>query len=419
MNERITELDFIDRAAQLNRQQLPERIFSAKGAGAHGYFQTYMSLKEYTKASFLHNTEKKIPVFVRFSTLNGARGSSDTIRDTRGFSVKFHTDEGDYDLISTHFPVEFFSEPESFFSFLDAIKPQKENNIIDKSKFWEFIAKKPQSVHKLLWLYSDYGTLKSYRKMEGYSVYPYEWINESGQKYLVKYHWKPVEVINNITRQEAEFLSGFDTDAARRDLYDTLDENQTVEYELFVQILPVNARTFSFNPMDLTCIWAEQEVPELAVGKLVLTHNCKDYEQEVERTSFCPSNVVPGIRISNLPLLRILSFACKDAERSRLGSSRQWENESLETTKQDKGEGWPCYSTDSYGKMSVESNIRRCFLQSGVFFRSMEPLMQQHLMDNLMDDMMFLEDSIQQAVVLHLQKVDAGLGKKIAKGLTF
>jgi len=417
MNETISELDFIDQAALLNRQKLPERLFHAKGAGAYGYFRPYMSLKEYTKADFLQSSEKETPVFVRFSTMNGQRGSSDTVRDTRGFCVKFHTKQGDYDFLGSHLPVEFVSEPAAYFSYLESIKPQKESNIVDKGKFWDFIAKTPKSVHKLLWLYSDYGTLKSYRKMAGYSVFPYEWINEEGKKYLVKYYFKPLEGIKNITRQEAEFLSGFDVDAARRDLFETLEDHKTVEYELYIQLLPVNTKAISFNPLDVTCVWTEKEAQKLAVGKLVLQKNCKDYEKEVEQVTFCPGNIVPGIRLSNIPLLRILNFACKDSERYRLGSIRQ--QEEMVKKLQVEKEEWQVYSTEDYTNINLEASIRRCFMQAGIFFRSLDETMQQRLMDNIMDDLMFLDDSIQQAVVMHLQKVEDALGKKIAKSLTF
>ncbi len=417
MNETISELDYIDQAALLNRQKLPERLFHAKGAGAYGYFRPYMSLKEYTKADFLQSSEKETPVFVRFSTMNGQRGSSDTVRDTRGFCIKFHTKQGDYDFLGSHLPVEFVNEPTSYFSYLESIKPQKESDIIEKSKFWDFVAKTPKSIHKLLWLYSDYGTLKSYRKMAGYSVFPYEWMNENGQKYLVKYYFKPLEGVKNITRQEAEFLSGFDVDAARRDLFEALEDQKAVEYELYIQALPLNAKRIPFNPLDITCVWAEEEVPKIAVGKLVLQRNCKDYEKEVEQISFCPGNVVPGIRLSNIPLLRIFNFACKDSERYRLGSLRQQE-EGIRKLHFEK-ESWQVYSTEAYLNANLDGGIGRSFLQAGMFFRSLDETMQQHLMDNITDDLIFLEDSIQQAVVMHLQKAEPALGKKIAKSLTF
>lgn len=228
----LQDVHLIEKLAHFDRERIPERVVHAKGAGAHGYFQVYKSMAEYTRAKFLQDPKKKTPVFVRFSTVVGARGSADSARDPRGFAVKFYTEDGNYDLVGNNLPVFFIRDAIKFPDMVHAFKPAPDTNIpvssSANSRFWDFISLHPESTHMITWLFSDRGTVKSYRKMEGFGVNTYIWVNAKGKSVYVKYHWKPAAAIETIDRHESTRLAGEDPDVATRELYDWIASGKNV-----------------------------------------------------------------------------------------------------------------------------------------------------------------------------------------------
>ena len=268
----LQDVQFIEKMAHFDRERIPERVVHAKGAGAHGYFQVHQSMKPYTKAKFLQDPEKKTPVFVRFSTVTGGRGSADTVRDPRGFAVKFYTEDGNYDLVGNNLPVFFIRDAIKFPDMVHAFKGAPDTNMPSASsahnRFWDFISLTPESTHMITWLFSDRGTPKSYRMQEGFGVNTYVWVNAKGKAVYVKYHWKPKLGVQNLDRHEATRLAGVDPDYLTRDLHDAIARGEEVEYELNVQMMDIaDELKQDFDPLDPTKTWPERQVPADAGGQ--------------------------------------------------------------------------------------------------------------------------------------------------------
>lgn len=419
----LQDVRLIDKLSRFVREIVPERVVFAKGTGAHGYFRVYMPMSDLTKAAFLQNPDRKTPVFVRFSTMTGSKGSADTLRDIRGFAVKFYTAEGNYDLLCTSLPVFYIRDAIHFPELMHALKPSPRTNLIEPARFWKYISETPETTHMATWLFSDNGTMKSYRHMEGYSVNTYVWISSNGQRQLVRYHWKPMLGVKNISRQEAEFLAGFDPDAASRDLCDSLERGELTEYELSVQLIPFEKQgEFDFDPMDATKIWPENLVPLFKVGKLTLNKTTENYMEEVEKAAFSPANIVPGIEFSFDRLLQGAIYASLDAERHRLGPS--FEQFPINQAKYTAPAASAQYGIP--GAVHIEGNVERIqevkgndFKQAGERYRAMSPREQDRLVDNIIDHLMFVDDKIQQKVVSYFSQADEEFGKKVARGLDF
>lgn len=313
----MTDFLLFNQLAEMNRSMTPERLFHEKGVGAYGEFSLYMPFSDYTKAAFLGDPEKSTEVFVRFSRALGRRGSAETARDVRGMSVKFYTEAGDYDLLCQNMPVFFIDEANKFPELYQALRPQ--NGLShDRESFWRFISKNPETLHLILWLFSNRGTMKSYRHMEAFSVHTYRWCNEKGKVFYVRYRWIPMAGAKTISAQEAEFLAGYEPDALTTDLYSAIEEGIYPEYELAVQIIPEHAvREFPFDIFRKTLIWPERICPYIKVGKLTLNRLPSDFHQEVELSYFSPSNTVPGIEIPEDELLNLMCFALDDEWRNR------------------------------------------------------------------------------------------------------
>lgn len=419
----LQDVQLIDKLTRFVRERIPERVVFAKGTGAHGYFRVYMPMSDFTKASFLQNPDRKTPVFVRFSTMTGSKGSADTMRDVRGFAVKFYTTEGNYDLVSTSIPVFYIRDAINFPELMHALKPSPSTNIIEPARFWKYISETPEATHMATWLFSDDGTVKSYRHMEGHSVNTYVWVSENGQRQLVRYHWEPTLGVKNITRQEAEFLAGFDPDAASRDLCDSLERGELTEYELSVQMIPFEKQDqYEFDLLDATKIWPENKIPMLKVGKLTLNKATGNYLEEVEKAAFSPANVVPGIEFSFDRLLQGSIFSSLDAQRHRLGSN--FDQLPANQTR------YPINTAATQARapapIQVQGNVERNqnaqrddFTQAGERYRSMTQKEQDHLVNNIIDHLMFVDDQIQQKVVGYFLKADEELGTRVARGLDF
>ena len=318
--------DFIlrEKLTHFDHERIPERIVHARGSAAHGYFEAYTSLAEYTRAAPFAAAGKRTPVFVRFSTVAGERGSVDTARDARGFAVKFYTDEGNWDLVGNNIPVFFIQDAMKFPDLVHAVKPEPHNAIPQAASahdtFWDFVSLMPESTHMLMWVMSDRGIPRSYRMMQGFGVHTYRLVNAEGVSNFVKFHWKPLLGTHSLVWDEAVKIAGADADFHRRDLWEAIESGEYPQWELGLQIFSEQqADAFSFDVLDATKIVPEELVPVIAVGRMVLDRNPDNFFAETEQVAFCVAHVVPGIDFSNDPLLagRIHSYA--DTQLSRLG----------------------------------------------------------------------------------------------------
>ncbi|MDR0136343.1 catalase [Metabacillus idriensis] len=320
----MEDFHFREKMTHFDHERIPERIVHAMGYGAHGYFQVYEPMKEFTKAKFLQDPSVKTPVFVRFSTVAGSRGSGDTVRDARGFATKFYTEEGNYDLVGNNIPVFFIQDAIKFPDLVHALKPEPHNEMPQASSahdtFWDFIANNQESAHMIMWAMSDRAIPRSYRMMEGFGVHTFRFVNEEGKGRFVKFHWKPKLGVHSLVWDEAQKLAGKDPDFHRRDLYEAIENGDYPEYELGVQIIEEEDEfNFDFDILDPTKLWPEEIVPVKLIGKMTLDRNQDNVFAETEQVAFHPGSVVPGIDFSNDPLLQGRLFSYTDTQLSRLG----------------------------------------------------------------------------------------------------
>ncbi|MDU9400919.1 catalase HPII [Pseudomonas sp. zfem004] len=414
MREKITHFD---------HERIPERIVHARGVGAHGYFQSYGCHAELTKAGFLQDPEKITPVFVRFSTVQGPRGSGDTVRDVRGFAVKFYTDEGNFDLVGNNMPVFFIQDAIKFPDFVHAVKPEPHNEIPTGGSahdtFWDFVSLVPESAHMVIWAMSDRAIPRSLRMMEGFGVHTFRLVNADGVASFVKFHWKPRQGVHSLLWDEAQKLAGKDADYHRRDLWEAIETGNCPEWELGVQVIPeADEHKFDFDLLDPTKLIPEELVPVTPLGKMVLDRNPDNFFAEVEQVAFCPGHIVPGIDFSNDPLLQGRLFSYTDTQISRLGGpnfheipinrpiapNHSSQRDAMHRMTLDKGRaayepnsvdaGWPKETPpaaqqggfESYEERIDANKIRQRsasfadhFSQARLFFQSMSASEQQHI----------------------------------------
>jgi catalase len=309
----------IEQMANFNRERIPERQPHAKGGGAFGGFEVTNDVSEYTKAA-VFQPGTKTDMLVRFSTVAGERGSPDTWRDPRGFALKFYTSQGNYDMVGNNTPVFFVRDPMKFQHFIRSQKRRADTNLRDHDMQWDFWTLSPESAHQVTWLMGDRGIPKSWRHMNGYSSHTYMWANAKGQKFWVKYHFKTDQGIDFLTQAEADRLAGVDGDYHTRDLYEAIERGNHPSWTLHMQIMPFDeAKTYRFNPFDLTKVWPHDDYPLIEVGQMTLDRNPTDYHTEIEQAAFEPNNLVPGIGPSPDKMLLARLFSYADAHRARMG----------------------------------------------------------------------------------------------------
>jgi catalase len=309
----------IEQMAAFNRERIPERQPHAKGGGAFGYFETTEDVSAYTRAA-LYQPGVRTDTLIRFSTVAGERGSPDTWRDPRGFSLKHYTSEGVYDMVGNNVPIFFIRDPLKFQHFIRSQKRRAGNNLRDHDMQWDFWTLQPESAHMLSWLMGDRGIPRSWRHMNGYSSHTYMWTNAGGEKFWVKYHYKTDQGIEFLEQADADRIAGEDGDYHQRDLYDTIEAGEYPTWTLYVQVMPFEeAKTYRFNPFDLTKVWPHGDYPLIKVGRLTLDRNVTDYHTEMEQAAFEPNNLVPGIGLSPDKMLLARGFSYADAHRARLG----------------------------------------------------------------------------------------------------
>ena len=318
--------DFIlrEKITHFDHERIPERVVHARGSAAHGVFKVYESQSAITKAHFLLDPSVETPVFVRFSTVAGSRGSTDLARDVRGFAVKFYTQEGNFDLVGNNMPVFFIQDAIKFPDLVHAVKPEPDNEMPQAASahdtFWDFISVMPESTHMIMWLMSDRAIPRSYRMMEGFGVHTFRLINAAGESTFVKFHWKPLLGVHSVAWDEAQNISGKDPDYHRRDLWDAIENGAFPEWELGVQLVPeADEFKFDFDLLDPTKIIPEELVPVQRIGKMTLNRNPENFFAETEQVAFHVGHVVPGIDFTNDPLLQGRLFSYTDTQLIRLG----------------------------------------------------------------------------------------------------
>ncbi|WP_326595559.1 catalase [Streptomyces sp. NBC_01803] len=320
----MEDFHFREKITHFDHERIPERVVHARGAGAYGVFRPYESLAEYTRADFLQGPDRETPVFVRFSTVAGSRGSADTVRDVRGFATKFYTREGNYDLVGNNMPVFFIQDAIKFPDFVHAVKPEPHHEIPQAQSahdtFWDFVSLQPESTHMLMWLMSDRALPRGYRMMQGFGVHTFRLVNAEGRGTFVKFHWKPVLGTHSLVWEECQTIAGKDPDYNRRDLWEAIEAGDFPEYELGVQLVAEEDEfRFDFDLLDPTKIIPEETVPVRPVGKMTLNRNPDNFFAETEQIAFHTAHIVPGIDFTNDPLLQGRNFSYLDTQLIRLG----------------------------------------------------------------------------------------------------
>ncbi|TSI03703.1 catalase [Lysinibacillus sp. BW-2-10] len=454
----MEDFHFREKMMHFDHERIPERVVHARGFGVHGHFQVYESMKKYTKAKFLQDPSVKTPVFVRFSTVVGSRGSADTVRDVRGFATKFFTEDGNYDLVGNNMPVFFIQDGIKFPDLVHAIKPEPDNEIPQASAahdtFWDFVVNNTETAHMIMWLLSDRGIPRSFRMMEGFGVHTFRFVNEQGKGTFVKFHWKPKLGVHSLTWDEAQKIAGKDPDFHRRDLWDAVNQTMFPEFELGVQLLAEEDEfKFNFDILDATKIWPEELIPVKIIGKMTLDRNQDNFFAETEQVAFHTGNVVPGIDFTNDPLLQGRLFSYQDTQLLRLGGPNFHEipiNRPIAPIHNNQRDGFHRMTIDkgkvSYHRNSLQQNsptpdpvngythytekvegykIRNRsdsfndhYTQATLFWNSMSETEKKHIIKAFHFEVGNVKNkTIKQKVVEMFNNVDGELATQIAQGI--
>ena len=393
---------------------LPRRLHT-KGFGAFGYYYTTHSMKAYTKARLFQTPGQQVPVAVRFSLASSNQGTPDTSRNVRGFSTKFYTAEGIFDLICNHLPVFFVRDAILIADVISHLSPSPVNNLPDPERLWSLFAKYPEATNMLIWFFSDLGTVKSLRHIPGHSVSTYVWLNAQGVRHYVKYHWFPMAGVQYINRQEAQWLACQDPDIAGRDLYDCIAKGKAVEYELCVQLMnPEDAKILPFDPLDDTKVWDETRYPLCPVGRMVLNCNPENYAEQVDKLAFNPANLLPGLEFSDDKVLQGRTFIYSDAQRHRLGPNYR----NIPVNRQPN---WsPACMVSSGNGRYVAGEIMRAeipnpdnFTQATQKYESFSPAEKKNLADNIASGLVHALPNTQHIVLCHLEQVSPVLAATV------
>ncbi|GGJ34751.1 catalase [Streptomyces brasiliensis] len=316
----LQDQHLFEKLAHFNRERIPERVVHARGAGAYGTFRVTADVTRWTRAKFLSELGKETEVFLRCSTVAGQLGSADAVRDPRGFAVKFYTEDGNYDLVGNNTPVFFIKDPSKFPDFIHTQKRDPYTGSQEVDSVFDFRGLSPESTHQVTWLFGDRGIPASFRHMNGYGSHTYQWQNEAGEIFWVKYHFKTDQGIRNLTAEDAAVLAGKDPDSHQRDLRESIERGEFPSWTVQVQIMPAaDAETYRFNPFDLTKVWPHADYPPIEIGRLELNRNPGNIFAEVEQSTFSPAHFVPGIGPSPDRMLQGRLFAYGDAHRYRVG----------------------------------------------------------------------------------------------------
>ncbi len=456
----LEDFHFREKLFHFDHERIPERVVHARGYGAHGYFETYESLSDITKADIFQRAGEKTPAFVRFSTVAGNKGSADLARDVRGFAVKLYTKEGNWDIVGNNIPVFFIQDAIKFPDMVHAAKAEPDRDFPQAQtahdNFWDFISLTPESMHMVMWIMSDRTIPRSFRFMEGFGVHSFRLINAAGKSTFVKFHWKPKMGLQSVVWNEAVKINGADPDFHRRDLWDAIQKGDFPEWDLGLQLFNDDfAERFAFDVLDPTKIIPEEEVPIRRVGRLVLDRCVENFFAETEQVAFCTQNIVPGVDFSNDPLLQGRNFSYLDTQLKRLGSPNfthipinapkcpfhyfqqdghmavtnpkgrvnyepnSWPGkESGPRESPDKGfQTYPADETGAKRRIRAET-FSDHYSQARQFYISQTEVEQEHILAALVFELSKCErPEIRTRMVAHLLNIDANLTKRVADGL--
>jgi catalase len=441
----------LEKLAHFNRERIPERVVHAKAAGAHGTLTITKDITRYSKAKIFSKVGKKTDVFGRFSTVAGEKGSADTVRDVRGFALKFYTDEGNWDLVGNNTPVFFIRDAIKFPDFIHTQKREPQTNLRSEIMWWDFWSRVPESLHQVTILFSDRGIPGGIPFMNGYGSHTYSFLNAKDERFWVKFHFKTQQGIRNMSPDEANRIVGEDPDFHVRQLFETIQRGDFPKWTFYVQIMPEKeAETYQWNPFDLTKVWPHADYPLIEVGVMEMNRNPENYFAEVEQAAFSPANVVPGISFSPCKMLQARIFAYADAHRYRLGVNYEKlpinrPHVDVENTYQRDGSmrfdgnagASVNYEPNSFGGPEADSAYREPplkisgnadhyeqkrgvdadYVQPGNLFRLMPSDAQERLIQNIAGSLKHVPKEIQEKMVAHFKKADRKYGDGVAKGL--
>jgi catalase len=441
----------IQKMAQFNRERVPERVVHAKGGGAFGTLEISEDVSQYTKAK-LFAKGARTDLLVRFSTVAGELGSADTVRDPRGFAIKFYTEDGNYDLVGNNTPIFFIRDPQKFSDFIHSQKRRADTHLRDHDMQWDFWALSPESAHQVTFLMTDRGTPRSWRHMNGFGSHTFMWVNAAGEKFWVKYHFKTDQGIENFTDAEAQRVSGEDPNFHLRDLHESIERGDHPSWTLAMQIMPFeDAAGYRFNPFDLTKVWPHSDYPEIPIGRMKLNRNPDNYFADIEQAAFEPANMVPGVQPSPDKMLIGRLFSYPDTHRYRIGANYlqlpvNRPKSPVHTYNRDgamryENPGDPVYAPNSYGGpaadpergaepvLDVTGEVVRAanslhsedddFTQPGDLYRKvLSETDREHLVNNIVGHASDgVKADTQKRVIEYWRQVDPDLGARVAKGL--
>jgi catalase len=438
-----------EKMAQFNRERIPERVVHAKGAGAHGRFTVTGDIAKYTSAKLFSQIGKQTDVLARFSIVAGEKGSADTARDPRGFSIKFYTEEGNWDMTGNNTPIFFVRDPLKFSDFIHSQKRIPATNLREPTVMWDFWSLSPESLHQVTILFSDRGTPDGYRHMHGFSSHTFSLINAKGERYYCKWHFLTLQGIKNLTAERAAELAGTDPDYATRDLHDAIERGDFPKWRVSLQIMPeAEAATYHIHPFDLTKVWPHKDYPLIEVGVMELNRNPKNYFNEVEQAAFSPVNIVPGMGYSPDKMLQARLISYPDAHRYRLGVNFEtlpvnrpqrpvhtYNRDGFMRADENGGDS-PNYEPNSFGGAAQDPRYREApykvsgdvnrydhregnddYGQAGDLFRLMTPAEKKALISNLAGHMKGIPERIAKLQIEHFGKADPAYGRGVAEAL--
>lgn len=442
----LQDMHLIEKLAHFARERIPERVVHAKGSGAYGRLTITQDISQFTKAKVLQKG-KKTDLFLRFSTVAGEKGSADTERDPRGFAIKFYTEEGNWDLVGNNTPVFFERDPLKFSDFIHSQKRDPQTGYKNARRMWDYWRFAPEALHQITILFSDRGTPDGYRFMHGFGSHTFSLINTKNERFWVKFHFKSMQGIKNLSSEKAQTLAGSDPDYAGRDLFEAIEGKDYPRWALKIQVMPEkDADTYKVNPFDLTKVWSHKDYPLIEVGVMELNRNPENYFAEVEQAAFSPANVVPGISYSPDKMLQARLFSYPDAQRYRLGVNYQFlpvnqahspvhtyhrdgamrfdGNSGKQDNYEPNGFGGPVQSTSfAEPAMKLEGTVDRHdahkgnddFTQAGDLYRLLSKEERDRLTTNIANAMKGVDKEILLPNIEHFMKCDLEYGQAIAR----
>lgn len=454
----LENYNFIEKISHFDREEIPERIVHARGAGAFGYFETYGTVgdepvEKYTRAKVFSGKGKQTPLLARFSTVAGSRHSPETARDPRGFAIKMYTEDGNWDLVGNNLKIFFIRDAMKFPDMIHAFKNDPVSNVPDSQRMFDFVARTPEATHMITFLFSPWGIPADYRHMQGSGVNTYRWVNDKGEAVLVKYHWEPKQGIRNLTQEEADEIQAKNVGHATEDLYNAIERGDYPEWELFVQIMSDDEHPeLDFDPLDDTKLWPMDKFPFLPVGKMVLNRNPENYHAEIEQAAFGTGVLVDGLDFSDDKMLIGRTFSYSDTQRYRVGANYlklpvnapkkrvatnqyggamdvprdenpknphiNYEPSVLGGFKEADRPNTPDYEPEYSGKLT-RAPIDRTnnYGQAGETYRSFEDWERDELINNLGDALSVCDPRIQEEMVHHFTQADEDYGRRVRESI--